>query len=79
MFYSFVSDCFKAASKPGLSNKKQSLPDFTKKRVVVLGAGDTAFDCATSSFRCGASRVFVTFRRYSTYSYMMLIPLQDLR
>jgi len=30
---------------------------------VVLGAGDTAFDCATSSFRCGASRVIVAFRR----------------
>ena len=30
---------------------------------VVLGAGDTAFDCATSSFRCGANRVIVAFRR----------------
>ena len=32
-------------------------------RVIVLGAGDTAFDCAGSAFRCGASRVIVTFRR----------------
>ncbi|CUG85679.1 unnamed protein product [Bodo saltans] len=32
-------------------------------KVVVLGAGDTAFDCAGSAFRCGASRVIVTFRR----------------
>lgn len=31
--------------------------------VVVLGAGDTAFDCATSAIRCGAKKVFVAFRR----------------
>ena len=31
--------------------------------VVVLGAGDTAFDCCTSALRCGAKRVFVAFRR----------------
>ena len=31
--------------------------------VVVLGAGDTAFDCATSAIRCGAKRVFVVFRK----------------
>lgn len=31
--------------------------------VVVLGAGDTAFDCATSALRCGAKRVFVVFRK----------------
>ncbi|XP_050301908.1 dihydropyrimidine dehydrogenase [NADP(+)] [Anthonomus grandis grandis] len=31
--------------------------------VLVLGAGDTAFDCATSALRCGARRVFVVFRR----------------
>uniref|UniRef100_T1HA86 Pyr_redox_2 domain-containing protein n=1 Tax=Rhodnius prolixus TaxID=13249 RepID=T1HA86_RHOPR len=30
---------------------------------VVLGAGDTAFDCATSALRCGARKVFVVFRR----------------
>ena len=29
----------------------------------VLGAGDTAFDCATSALRCGAKRVFVIFRK----------------
>jgi hypothetical protein len=28
-----------------------------------LGAGDTAFDCATSALRCGAKRVFVVFRK----------------
>ncbi len=32
-------------------------------RVIVLGAGDTAFDCATSAFRCGAQRVIIAFRR----------------
>ena len=31
--------------------------------VVVLGAGDTAFDCGTSALRCGARRVFVVFRK----------------
>lgn len=31
--------------------------------VVVLGAGDTAFDCATSALRCGARKVFVVFRK----------------
>jgi len=33
------------------------------RRVLVLGAGDTAFDCATSALRCGASRVTVVFRK----------------
>ena len=31
--------------------------------VIVLGAGDTAFDCATSALRCGALRVFIVFRK----------------
>eukprot|EP00123_Amoebidium_parasiticum_P017709 comp23956_c0_seq1/m.42407 comp23956_c0_seq1/g.42407 ORF comp23956_c0_seq1/g.42407 comp23956_c0_seq1/m.42407 type:complete len:1046 (-) comp23956_c0_seq1:454-3591(-) len=31
--------------------------------VIVLGAGDTAFDCATSALRCGAKRVTVVFRK----------------
>ena len=31
--------------------------------MIVLGAGDTAFDCATSALRCGARRVFVVFRK----------------
>lgn len=31
--------------------------------VIVLGAGDTAFDCATSALRCGAKRVYVCFRK----------------
>ena len=31
--------------------------------MVVLGAGDTAFDCATSALRCGAKKVFIVFRK----------------
>jgi dihydropyrimidine dehydrogenase (NADP+) len=66
------------ASKPGMPKKpteyfKNSylgmcgckatkLPSM-KGRVIVLGAGDTAFDCATSALRCGASRVTVVFRK----------------
>ncbi|XP_071050404.1 dihydropyrimidine dehydrogenase [NADP(+)] [Onthophagus taurus] len=30
--------------------------------VVVIGSGDTAFDCATSALRCGAKKVYVIFR-----------------
>mmetsp|Transcript_8520 Transcript_8520/g.12565 ORF Transcript_8520/g.12565 Transcript_8520/m.12565 type:complete len:1017 (+) Transcript_8520:16-3066(+) len=39
--------------------------DFPKLygRVVILGAGDTAMDCATSAVRAGADRVYVVFRR----------------
>ncbi|XP_015783399.1 dihydropyrimidine dehydrogenase [NADP(+)] isoform X2 [Tetranychus urticae] len=53
------------ASKPGLCSCKQLtlLPDFRGKNVLILGAGDTAFDCATSALRCGARRVTVIFRR----------------
>ena len=41
-------------------------------KVLVLGAGDTAFDCATSALRCGASRVIVTFRR--SFPEMRAVP-----
>ncbi|VDO75428.1 unnamed protein product [Heligmosomoides polygyrus] len=53
-----------AASKPGMCGcgSKNTLPSM-KGRVIVLGAGDTAFDCATSALRCGASRVTVVFRK----------------
>ncbi|KAH7971139.1 hypothetical protein HPB49_019346 [Dermacentor silvarum] len=50
------------ASKPGMCHCKQSLPSLHGS-VIVLGAGDTAFDCATSALRCGARRVFVVFRK----------------
>ncbi|XP_053667382.1 dihydropyrimidine dehydrogenase [NADP(+)] [Anopheles marshallii] len=53
-------------SKPGLCGCKQSaaakLPVLSGN-VIVLGAGDTAFDCATSALRCGARKVFVVFRK----------------
>lgn len=40
--------------------------------VIVLGAGDTAFDCATSAFRCGARRVTVAFRR--SFRHIRAVP-----
>ena len=49
------------ASKPGMCSCKSQLPELFGS-VIVLGAGDTAFDCATSALRCGAKRVFVVFR-----------------
>lgn len=52
-------------SKPGLCACKASTPQLPKLygNVIVLGAGDTAFDCATSALRCGARKVFVVFRK----------------
>lgn len=50
------------ASKAGMCACKSQLPQLNGV-VVVLGAGDTAFDCATSALRCGARRVFVVFRK----------------
>lgn len=50
-------------SKPGMcACKRQELPSLYGN-VIVLGAGDTAFDCATSALRCGAKKVFVVFRK----------------
>lgn len=46
----------------GICACKSSLPDL-HGNVIVLGAGDTAFDCATSALRCGARRVYVVFRK----------------
>lgn len=51
-----------AASKSGMCSCKTQLPQL-HGNVIVLGAGDTAFDCATSALRCGAKRVFVVFRK----------------
>ncbi|KAN0034723.1 hypothetical protein ACTFIV_001255 [Dictyostelium citrinum] len=59
------------ASKAGMCGCKSQLPQLNG-RVIVLGAGDTAFDCATSAFRCGASRVTVCFRR--GFSDMRAVP-----
>lgn len=58
-----------AGSKPGLCACKAAgggdLPQL-HGNVIVLGAGDTAFDCATSALRCGARKVFVVFRKGSS-------------
>ncbi|KAG9351095.1 hypothetical protein JZ751_024985, partial [Albula glossodonta] len=50
------------ASKIGMCSCRSQLPALNGI-VIVLGAGDTAFDCATSALRCGARRVFVVFRK----------------
>ncbi|RXN27951.1 dihydropyrimidine dehydrogenase [NADP(+)] [Labeo rohita] len=50
------------ASKPGMCSCRSALPEL-RGTVIVLGAGDTAFDCATSALRCGARHVFVVFRK----------------
>lgn len=53
------------ASKPGICGCKidgNKLPKLYGK-VVILGAGDTAMDCATSAIRCGAKKVVLVFRR----------------
>ena len=46
----------------GMCACKSTMPSL-HGNVIVLGAGDTAFDCATSALRCGARRVFVVFRK----------------
>lgn len=38
-------------------------PDFTGKRVVVVGGGNVAMDCARTSVRAGADEVSVVYRR----------------
>lgn len=38
-------------------------PDFTGKKVVVVGGGNVAMDCARTSVRAGASEVTVAYRR----------------
>ncbi|XP_066208692.1 dihydropyrimidine dehydrogenase [NADP(+)] isoform X1 [Saccopteryx leptura] len=49
-------------SKAGMCACRSPLPSL-RGAVIVLGAGDTAFDCATSALRCGARRVFLVFRK----------------
>lgn len=53
-------------SKPGMCACKASHLPTLHGNVIVLGAGDTAFDCATSALRCGARKVFVVFRKGSS-------------
>jgi dihydropyrimidine dehydrogenase (NADP+) len=59
--------CCRSPSRPNsttkaLANGLDELPKL-HGRVIVLGCGDTAFDCATSAIRCGATKVYVCFRR----------------
>uniref|UniRef100_A0A8C1NMH7 Dihydropyrimidine dehydrogenase [NADP(+)] n=1 Tax=Cyprinus carpio TaxID=7962 RepID=A0A8C1NMH7_CYPCA len=49
-------------AKASMCNCRSQLPKL-HGNVIVLGAGDTAFDCVTSALRCGARRVFVVFRK----------------
>ena len=51
-----------AVTVSGMCACKSALPELHGS-VIVLGAGDTAFDCATSALRCGAKRVYVVFRK----------------
>lgn len=53
------------------SQRRQVLP-MMRGRVIVLGCGDTAFDCATSALRCGATKVYVCFRR--GFSQIRAVP-----
>lgn len=48
---------------PGMCSSCSSRIPKLHGNVIVLGAGDTAFDCATSALRCGARRVFIVFRK----------------
>ena len=40
-----------------------NIPDYTGKRVVVVGGGNVAMDAARSAIRCNASEVTVVYRR----------------
>lgn len=57
--------CYYISLKGLCTCKTQTLPQLYGN-VIVLGAGDTAFDCATSALRCGAKKVFVVFRKGSS-------------
>ncbi|XP_059231467.1 dihydropyrimidine dehydrogenase [NADP(+)] isoform X4 [Mustela nigripes] len=50
------------SSKAGMCACHSPLPSI-RGVVIVLGAGDTAFDCATSALCCGARRVSIVFRK----------------
>lgn len=56
---------------PQMAISLSELPKL-RGRVIVLGAGDTAFDCATSALRCGSSKVFICFRR--GFSHIRAVP-----
>lgn len=57
-------------SKKGMCACKAAAPlPYLNGNVIVLGAGDTAFDCATSALRCGAKKVFVIFRKGGNFLF----------
>ncbi|MFA7360647.1 MAG: molybdopterin-dependent oxidoreductase, partial [Candidatus Kapaibacterium sp.] len=37
--------------------------DFSGKKVAVIGGGNTAMDCCRTALRCGASKVYIIYRR----------------
>lgn len=39
------------------------IPDFTGKKVCVIGGGNVAMDCTRSAIRCGADSVAIVYRR----------------
>ena len=39
------------------------IPDFSGKRVAIIGGGNVAMDCTRSAIRCGADRVSIVYRR----------------
>ena len=43
--------------------EKQNHPDYTNKKVAIIGGGNVAMDCARTIKRLGASRVVVIYRR----------------
>lgn len=61
----FLPEVAKASKKGMCACAASNIPTLPRLggNVIVLGAGDTAFDCATSALRCGARKVFVVFRR----------------
>jgi glutamate synthase (NADPH/NADH) small chain len=54
---------FLSALNASLLGEPGTPPDLRDRRVLVLGGGDTAMDCARSAVRHGASRVTVAYRR----------------
>ena len=42
---------------------EDNYPDFTGKKVVVIGGGNVAMDCARTSVRAGAESVTIAYRR----------------
>ena len=58
----FIKFCVCGLGETGMCACKSRLPEL-HSNVIVLGVGDTAFDCATSALRCGARKVFIVFRK----------------